>query len=417
MKRILSGIVLLHSVLSAQVPTVTLDQAVQEALASNLDLAAERYNISVAQARQITAALRPNPVLTVTTQTLNLLGTRYRPTSPAGPNQMNMHTDFVFERGAKRENRITLANADRSLTEFGVRDLSRRLILEVDSVFVDVLQAKSNLALAQDNLRSLQGIVEVNQAKVNAGEIASVELDRSRVAALQYQGAVDRAALEVTQAKFRLQLLMGRTAPSELFDVTGELRRGAVLDRPEEIRARALGQRPDVQGLHQSQARSQADLRLQLSNGKVDFTAGTEYSYQRAYGFGGSSLGFSFSAPIPVFNKNQGEIARAQREIEQAGARLKAIEAEVSAEVDAAYRQYFTFQQLLIGIENNLLKTSQNVRDVTEYSYRRGEASLVEFLDAQRAFNDSMQSYNEARANFARSLYLMDAVSGAAAAP
>jgi cobalt-zinc-cadmium efflux system outer membrane protein len=54
------------------------------------------------------------------------------------------------------------------------------------------------------------------------------------------------------------------------------------------------------------------------------------------------------------------------------------------------------------------------VRVITEYSYRRGEASLLEFLDAQRAFNETMQGYNEARAEYARALYLLDAVSGKA---
>ena len=61
----------------------------------------------------------------------------------------------------------------------------------------------------------------------------------------------------------------------------------------------------------------------------------------------------------------------------------------------------------------DILSKARSVRDITEYSYRRGEASLVEFLDAQRAFNDAMQTFNDARASYARSLYLIDTVSGA----
>ncbi|HBY61418.1 MAG TPA: TolC family protein, partial [Solibacterales bacterium] len=56
---------------------------------------------------------------------------------------------------------------------------------------------------------------------------------------------------------------------------------------------------------------------------------------------------------------------------------------------------------------------ARSVRDTTEYSYKRGEASLVEYLDAQRAFNDAMQTFNDARASYARSLYWIDTVSGA----
>ena len=124
-------------------------------------------------------------------------------------------------------------------------------------------------------------------------------------------------------------------------------------------------------------------------------------------------MGVYFSMPLKIFNKNQGEIARAQREINLAGARASAAEASIQTEVDHAFRQYTVSKQILTGVETEMLGKARSVRDTTEYSYRRGEASLVEFLDAQRAFNEATQTYNEARTNFASSLYLIDAVSGA----
>ena len=93
-------------------------------------------------------------------------------------------------------------------------------------------------------------------------------------------------------------------------------------------------------------------------------------------------------------------------------AQIRALEARVNTEVVTAWQQYSTSRGLLDDIEKRMLTKAKDVRQTTEYSYRRGEATLVEFLDAQRAFNDVMQSYNEARANFARSLYLIDSVTG-----
>ena len=101
--------------------TLLLDQAITEAVANNLDLAAERYNVSVAQAREITAGLKPNPVVTMYGSTLNLLHANFSPATPLGPNQFDAHADFILERAGKRERRVELAQADRSLTEFGVR--------------------------------------------------------------------------------------------------------------------------------------------------------------------------------------------------------------------------------------------------------------------------------------------------------
>ncbi len=392
---------------------LTLDQAIQEALAKNLDLAAQRYSVSVAEAGQITAGLRPNPVLTVSGQTLNAFRANFSPDTPLGPNQVNIHTDFPFERGHKREERINVASQNKSLAELGVREMTRQVIYAVQSAYVDVQQAKANLQLAQDNLTSLRSVVAVNQTRQRSGDLAQVELDRSQIAALQYETAVAQAQLQLDQAKTQLQVLLGRQQRTGAFDVSPAFRQDAVADSPAEVARQAILRRPDYLANQQAQARSRADLRLQLANGKIDYSIGTEYTHQRAWGIGGSSLGVYFSMPLPVFNRNQGEIARAQREIAQAGARIDALGVGIDAEVEKAYRQYSVSKALLANVETNMLAKARSVRDTTEYSYRRGEASLVEFLDAQRAFNDTMQTYNEARANYARSLYLIDSVSGA----
>lgn len=394
--------------------TVTLDQAIQEALAKNLNLAAEKLNINIAEAREITARLRPNPVLTVSGQTLNLIGARYSPDTPLGPNQFNIHTDFPVERGHKREERIALAKQEKSLVELGVREVMRQVIAAVQNAFVDVQQANESVKLAQQNLQSLQGVVTINEARLKSGDLAMVELDRSRVAALQYRVAVQQAQLQLEQTKSQLQQLMGRRVKSPNFRVVDEIRRDAILiDSSGDLARLALARRPDYLADQQSQVRSRADLRLQLANGKVDYSIGAEVTRQSGWGISGNSLGVYFSMPLRIFNKNQGEIARAQREINWAAARADALEMSIQTEVENAHRQYLVSKQLLTSVETEMLSKAKSVRDTTEYSYRRGEASLVEFLDAQRAFNDANQTFNEARINYARSLYLIDAVSGA----
>lgn len=108
--------------------------------------------------------------------------------------------------------------------------------------------------------------------------------------------------------------------------------------------------------------------------------------------------------PLKVFNKNQGESARAQREINLAGARNEALAARIREEVEKAYRQYSVSSELLANVESNMMGRARQVRGTPEYCYRRGEASLIEFLDAQRACNDAMVALYEARANYARRL-------------
>jgi cobalt-zinc-cadmium efflux system outer membrane protein len=233
---------------------------------------------------------------------------------------------------------------------------------------------------------------------------------------LQFRNSVRQAESRLRIATTRLQSTMGRTVLSPTFDIEGSIRRDDGPVSLEEVQRQAIELRPDLLAMRRDEARSLADIRLQLAQGKVDYTVGTQYhrQYDTAHG---NAMGFFFSAPLPVFNRNQGEIERARREQEQIQARIRALQATVDTEVRSAWIQYRTSRDLLLSIERDLLQQAQEVRGTMEYSYRRGEASLVEFLDAQRAFNDARQSYNDARADYARSLYLIDSISGKAVNP
>ena len=389
---------------------VTIDQAVQEAIDHNLNLLAEKYNLSVADARIITARLRPNPVVSYGLDYLDLIGT-YKNDPQGGPTETNIRTDFVLERGGKREARIEVAEGVREVAKLQLLNTTRTLILDVQNAFVDVLQAKDNLQLARENLQAFEGIVNINQTRVRAGDLAKVELVRTQVAELQFQSAARQAESKLRVAANKLQTLIGRTTASLTFDIAGDLRRDATPLQLPTIQTSALDRRPDLLALRRDQARSQAELRSQIAQGKVDYTVGTEYHRTFINGHS-NSLGVFFQAPLPVFNRNQGEIERARQESRQIEARIKALQADIDTDVRNAWVQYTTSRDLLQSIEHDLLDQAKDVRDTMDYSYRRGEASLVEFLDAQRAFNDSRQSYNDARADYARALYTIDSISG-----
>jgi outer membrane protein, heavy metal efflux system len=240
-----------------------------------------------------------------------------------------------------------------------------------------------------------------------------VELLRSRLAALQFENSVRQAELRQRSALTRLQVLLGRPRLSPAIEITGDLRHDATVPSLDEAHRAAAELRPDLRALERDVARSRIELRSQLAQGKVDYVLGAEYRRQEVTARS-NSLGFSLSFALPVFNRNQGEIERARQEQRQAELKLRAQQLSIAGEVDAAYQQFETARGLLQNIETRMLQQARDVRQITEYSYRRGEASLLELLDAQRAFNETMQGYNEARAEYARSLYLLDSASGKA---
>jgi len=230
---------------------------------------------------------------------------------------------------------------------------------------------------------------------------------------LQYRSNVKRAQLELTTAKTKLQNLLGRKTDIDEFDIVTELK--APLQSAEDLIAlqkAALESRPDVQAMQMTQARSQSDLKLQLAQGKVDYTYGMEYRRQQGVNGRGNSLGFFFSVPIPLYNRNQGEISRAQITQEQLNRQVQALKAQINTEVRTSFDEFIAARDLVESIERDLLKPAEQARDTVAYVYKTGDSSLIEFLDAQRAFNDTMQSYYEAQAAYRRAVLQMNAVIG-----
>jgi outer membrane protein, heavy metal efflux system len=404
------------STCGAQVPQpLTLDQAISEATVNNLNLIAERYNLSVAEAKIITAGLRPNPIFTAEGDHLDLLGTGYNNINKAGPPEYSVRTDFILERGGKRDSRLAVAENTREVVRAQLLNTIRQLALDVQNAFVDVLQARDNLALARENLEAFTQIVTVNRTRFRVGDLAEVELLRTQLAELQFENSVRQGELRLTAAEAKLRLLIGRKVSEPRFQAVGELRKDAAPINRDLMKQQAMQLRPDLQALVRDQARSAAELRLQVAQGKIDYILGSEVRRQQGLAGKGNSLGFFFTTTLPLFNRNQGEIERARQEQQQLEARYRSLQATIENEVDTAYAQYEISRETVERIEDTMLERAHDVRQITEYSYRRGEATFVEFLDATRAYNDTIQSYNDARADYARSLYLIDSVAGKAA--
>jgi cobalt-zinc-cadmium efflux system outer membrane protein len=393
-------------------PRLTVDAAIGEAIEKNLELIAVRAGVSIADANVITAGLRPNPVLSVGGDHLDWLGTDFDEENGAGPPEYSARIDFLLERGAKRARRLELARQERAIAEAEVLDRVRALKLEVQQAFVDLQLGEEQVAVARENAASLQEIVTLNEARVRGGEVAEVELLRSRIAALQSQQAVRAAELKVRNERRRLERVIGRPPGDDNLEIAEVPRPLAIATPPVELRARALQVRPDLQLLQRAQARSQAEIRRQLAQGQIDWTIGAEYRRQDGLAGRGNSLGLFFSTPLPLFDRNQGNVARARQEEVQTATRAQRLAQVIASEVEGAAAQYTSAQATLSSIETDMLAHAREVRAITDYAYRRGEASLIELLDAQRAFNDTMQAWNEARAEYVRSVFIVRATVG-----
>src|SRR5262249_43935078 len=160
-----------------------------------------------------------------------------------------------------------------------------------------------------------------------------VELARSQLAALQFQNDVRQQEAKLRAARNRLSFLLGRgTGGADMILAAGDLHWDAPVGSLESLRQVAFERRPDLQALGRDRARSAADPRLQIANGIVDYTVSGEYPRQESSDLHGNAFAVSFSAPLPFFNRNQGEIARARVQERQIDAKTRALEAEIDTD-------------------------------------------------------------------------------------
>ena len=398
----------------ASAQPLTIAAAIDEAVQHNLSLLAARTSLTIADAQMVSARLRPNPVASVSADHVDALGTGFNEINNGGPPELAVRVDLPVERGGKREARIAVATAIRSEAEAQFAEAVRTLRQDVTLACIDVMAARALRELMADTLGTYEGLARVNKARVVAGSIPGFEATRSEVAMLQFRATVVRADLDLAKATAQLRTLLGRPAgaPLEIADALTLAAGAPAADDVAAVESLALRSRPDLLALQLSQARSLADLRLQEALGRVDYTVGAEYLRQQGVAGRSNSLGFFFSTPLPLLNRNQGEIARAGAEQNQAGQLIAARRAQVIADVRTAHHDYTVTRELVAAIERDLLAPAGRVRDISSYTYKAGGGTLLELLDAQRAFNETMQTYVDAQANLRRSIARLNAAAG-----
>ena len=380
---------------------VTLDDAVKMALDHNHTLQAERSTILQAQAEETTANLRPNPTLSWDAQFLPL----FQPTQ-AGSNYFDQNAQFdiglsyLFEIGRKRQHRLQAAQDTTAQTKSQVADNERALTFLVASDFVAVQLAESTLALAEQDLKSFQNTVEISQAKLNAGGISEGDYLKIKLQLLQFQTDYSQAQLAKVQALISLRQQIGFESVPADYDVAGELDYQPVQAKREDLEALAIRQRPDLRAAQQGVTAAQSQYELQRSIRKQDLTAGADYSHTA----GLNSVSLFFSIPLPIFNRNQGEIARTRYAIGQSQETEKAAEEQVLTDVVNSYENLQTNDQIIRLYRTGYLDAAQQSRDISEYAYKRGAASLLDYLDAERSYRAVQLAYRQSLASYQTAL-------------
>ena len=380
---------------------ITLDQAIDLALAHNHSLQATRTLILQNQAQEITANLRPNPTLGVDTQFLPL----FTPQDFSGDNlnnvqQFDIGVGYLFERGHKRQRRLQAALDQTAVTRAQVADAERTLAFNVGQQFVSVLLAESTLQFALEDLKDFQQTVDISETQLKAGFIGEGDYLKIKLQLLQFQTDVTSARLAKKQALVGLRGFLGYNAVPADFDVVGELEFQPLKGNLEDLQARALKERPDFRAAELGITAAQSQIQLAKANAKVDVTGTFDFTHVSAE-YTGSLFA---NVALPIFNRNQGEIARTGYALTQAQEQRQSASDAVLSDVANAYEAVRTNEEVVQLYTSGYLKQAQDSRDISEYAYKRGAASLLDYLDAERSYRLVQLAYRQALASYMTAL-------------
>jgi cobalt-zinc-cadmium efflux system outer membrane protein len=377
---------------------ISMDDAVRIALAYNQSLRAQRLNIDQNRAEEVTAALKPNPTFTTLVDTIPLFS----------PQMIRLNTQiyseslaYTYERGGKREKRLTVAKDNTDVSAKTVTDNERQLRFEVVQAFINVLLAKSVLQFAKEDLSNFSQEVDLNHARLVAGDLGEGDYLKISLQKLQFEQDVSSGELSLVQAKATLRQLLGYQSVADDFDITGTLVHKKQVVQLAELERQALAVRPDLQAARSGVKVASDTVSLAFGNRAKDWTWATDYTYQSIGPNGtGNAVGFSLSFDLPIHDRNQGEIARSQAAVRQAIETEASTKVGVQTDVVNAYYGLQTNEQIVSLYESGYLDQATQSRDITTYAYGRGAATVLDVLDAQRSYRATQLGYRQAIAAY-----------------
>jgi cobalt-zinc-cadmium efflux system outer membrane protein len=380
---------------------ITLEQAIQLALDHNHNLLAARTTIQQSQAEEITANLRPNPTLLTDSQFLPI----FQPSNLSSDYidntaQFDLGVSYLFERGQKRQHRLAAAEDQTAVTKAQVSDQERTLTYSVATTFVNVELAESTLELANQDLESFQNTLEITEARYKAGNIGLDDLLKIKLQLLQFQTDVAQAKLARAQGLSDLRQLLGYESVSADYDVAGSFDYQPIKSGLEDLQSLALKTRPDLEAAQLGVKAANSQFQLQKAIGKVDVTGELSYTHLSYL----NDISLYAQIPLPVFNRNQGEIKRAGFGITQAQEQQLYLSGQVLSDVRDAYEGWQANNEIINLYRTGYLDDAQQSRDITDYAYKRGAASLLDYLDAERTFRATQLGYRQALAAYLLSL-------------
>lgn len=387
--------------------TLNLKEFTEIVLIQNLEIAIEAFEISAAQAAVTAARVFENPELEI------ILPAFDRDDFNLMPRNIEFEIEVPLELGRKRTRRIQLARAELEATRAGFEDFLREFQSEIALLYVEVARQQRLLAQIQDTRRQFDQLLTVMQQLFDAGEISEIELIQTRLEARSFHAEYLDERAVFAELMQEVYVMMG-AVPIQSIRFEDGLRARVPGKSLDELTLNAMQHRTDLVMADRNLAVNRAALRLAQSE-RIP-TIGLIAGYHNEEGIrpmpGFRAVYAGVSVPLSFSSFNRGEVREARAFVDQGEVMVGQKRLAIGAEIDAAYKRLQFMDEKRTIFSESIIADAERVRDAILYSYQRGEASLLEVLEAQRTLNEIYVSYYDALSDYAEAIIALSAASG-----
>ncbi|MGZ0782318.1 TolC family protein [Pseudomonas saponiphila] len=362
----------------AQASVLSLDSALAKAMANNPELAAARWEIDIAQGARQQAGLLPNPVLSVDAE-----DTR------RDSRTTSVKLSQALELGGKRGARVEVASRGQELAALELERRGNQLRADVLQAYYAALQAQERTQLAGRSLALAERGVNVAQGRVNAGKASPVEATRAQVQLAEVRLELSRGQMEQDIAYQQLARITG-SAATDFSAVQEPSQALTTLPASAQLLSR-LPETVELRLAEQEIVQREASLGLEKAQRIPDLDVSIGSQYDASARERVNLLGLSM--PLPLFNRNQGNLLSAARRADQARDLRNATELRLRSETRQALEQWSTARGEVQAFNQTILPAAQRAVDSATRGFEMGKFSFLEVLDAQRTLIGARSQY------------------------
>jgi cobalt-zinc-cadmium efflux system outer membrane protein len=395
---------------------LTLDQAIDRYVHQNLDLRAKYLELPQARADVLTASLRANPILYTDSQLVPYGSFNNR--RPGGPTQYDLNVSHPIDYSHKRQARMTYADLALHVTEGQYQDAVRLGIGELSAAYIEVLAARRTVQYAQVNVRGLDAFQKATEVLYGESTTVSPDVDQARAeSAIAAVSLLDAEEVLRRRQRTLAELLNIPPDQAESLELRGTIADRAPQPPPDEELIRiALDSRPDVAAYRLGVQVAEAALQLARANRFSDaYLLYQPFTYQNNAPFGresGTSWALGITVPLPVYNRNQGNIERARINVHQSQVQLAWMERRAITEVKQSATEYRVSGQIVGRIHDQILPPLERALAARYKLFREGEASVFDYLNQRRKYNDTAKADLDSSLRHRRSMLALNTAVG-----